>query len=98
MKTPSVSWWEIQLLKSIRREKRVWVDSLAQGCGTVFGRGVEEAGAAASGGGGTGWPSGIIVTFLSTTGVRGLSLRSRSTRAMLLTTSTLASSHWPRMV
>jgi hypothetical protein len=39
-----------------------------------------------------------MVTFFSTTGVSGLSSLLRGTRAMALTTSTLASSHWPKSV
>jgi len=42
-----------------------------------------EAGVRATGIGGIGWPVGTIVTFFSTTGVRGLSFASRCTRAMV---------------
>jgi hypothetical protein len=55
-------------------------------------------GAAVCRGGGSGWPSGTMVTFLRYDGRKRLVLASRSTRAMVLTTSTLESSHWPKMV
>jgi hypothetical protein len=53
---------------------------------------------AAAGGGGSGWPTGTIVTFFSTTGDSGLSCASRSTRVMVFTTRTDEGSHWPKMV
>jgi hypothetical protein len=56
-----------------------------------------DAGAAV-GGAGSGWPSETIVTFFRTTGVTGLSFASFSTRAIVLTTLMLASSHWPKIV
>ena len=55
--------------------------------------GVEEAGE-----GGIGWPSFTMVTFFRITGSRGLSFAFRSTRAIDFTTSTLDSSHCPKML
>src|SRR5665213_1934688 len=49
-----------------------------------------------AGGGGMGWPSRTMVTWLMVTGVRGLSRPSRSTRAMEATSRTECASHWPK--
>ena len=50
------------------------------------------------GSGGMGWPSRTMVTRLMTTGVMGLSLVLRSTRAMEATSRAECSSQSPKMV
>src|SRR5438045_6187967 len=52
----------------------------------------------AAGRGGIGWPSRTMVTRLMTTGVRGLSLELRSTRAMEDTSRMEWASQTPKMV
>src|SRR3979490_104576 len=52
----------------------------------------------AAGKGGMGWPSRTIVTRLMSTGVRGLSLELRSTRAMDATSRMECASQRPKMV
>src|ERR1700756_883555 len=65
---------------------------LVAGAGAAVGA---EAGtdAGAVGGGGSGWPTGTIVTFFKSTGANGLSRPSRSTRVIVFTTKTEEGSH-----
>src|SRR3979490_650588 len=60
--------------------------------------GAGAAAGGAAGGGGIGWPSRTMVTRLMSTGVRGLSLELRSTRAMEATSRTECASQSPKMV